>query len=280
MNLINDQHKETIKLRIDLKEYYDAVLENSPPGTLTSQTKNGHEQFMHLYYEGERRIRSGITKDANMQKQLAQKEFAQRADSILSENISILENAMAEIRPFDPDKILRSMSKSYSKLPEEYFFDREKLVTDLHLPGEEKTRILRHREWGKQAFQASTYHPEWKKHRTSRGLKMRSKSEVLIMEKLYHYGIDVRYEQVWDFGDDVLAPDFTFEGEDGQLFCWEHLGMMDDPRYAADNYRKLMKYYNHGFVMGKNLIVSFDRCGTIDMKLIDFIIQNGIIPRL
>ena len=58
------------------------------------------------------------------------------------------------------------------------------------------------------------------------------------------------------------------------------INQIDDPRYAADNYRKLMKYYNHGFVLGKNLIVSFDRCGTIDMKLIDFIIQNEIIPRL
>ena len=56
--------------------------------------------------------------------------------------------------------------------------------------------------------------------------------------------------------------------------------MMDEERYARRNYNKLMKYYRLGLVLGNNLILSFDRCGTIDMTMIDFIIRNEIIPRL
>ena len=59
------------------------------------------------------------------------------------------------------------------------------------------------------------------------------------MERLRCFGIDTRYEQTLTFGDEVIAPDFTFEGAD-----------------------------------------SFDRRGTIDMTMIDFIIRNEIIPRL
>ena len=280
MDLVKSQLEDTLKLLRDMKTQTDATLDNAPPGVLTCQKRANSEQLMHMFFEGDRRIRRGINKDEDLQRQLAQKEFAQKAAAIIEKNTRILKRAMDQMDPFDLEEIVRSMPAAYLKLPEDYFFDREHHQKSLHLSNEENARIERHRAWGKETYQASDYRPEWKKHKTSRGLKMRSKSEVLIMERLYHYEIDVRYEQEWIFGKDTIAPDFTFEAEDGQLFCWEHLGMMDDARYAANNYNKLMKYYNHGFVLGKNLVISSDLYGTIDMKLIDFIIQNEIIPRL
>lgn len=280
MDLIKAKLIEIIKLLQDMKADFDAAIANAPPGLLTFQMRGEKQQLMHMYLENGRRVRRGINRDHDMQKALAHKAFAQRAGNIAAENLYVLQNIGNQLVSLDPDEILKTMPPAYSTLPDNYFFDRENMSTILHLPEEDRIRILRHRKWGQEEYQASNYHPEWKKHKTTRGLKMRSKSEVLIMERLYHYGIDVRYEQVWDFGNERVAPDFTFEDEYGQLFSWEHLGMMNDPRYAAQNYEKLMKYYRHGFVLGKNLIVTFDRSGTIDMELIDFTIQKEIIPRL
>lgn len=280
MDWLNDRLNELVNHIRDVKHSFETVIKASPRGKLAWQKRGSQHQLFHAYYENDHRVRRGINNDIDMQKKLAKKEFAIRAEQILTENLKALESATGRTKPFDPKLIIRSMPTAYKKLPEAFFFDHDRLVSDLHLPEEQKTRILRHRDWGKQDYQASAYKPEHKKHQTSNGLKMRSKSEVLIMEKLYHYGIDARYEQEWVFGNDRIAPDFTFEDEHRQLFHWEHLGMMDDPRYAAHNYDKLMKYFRHGFILGKNLIVSFDLNGTIDMKQIDFIIQNEIIPRL
>ena len=280
MVLLKSQLENVRQILNDIKAHFDTILHDAPPGTLTWQKKGKYEQFMHMYVAHGKRIRLGITRNEEVKRQLAQKEFARKAGAIVDHNLKTMDKAIEELKPFEPEDLLRSMPTAYSKLPEDYFFNREHLVTSLHLSGEDLARILRHREWGKADYRVSNYKPEWKKHRTSRGLKMRSKSEVLIMEKLYHYAIDVRYEQEHVFGNEIIAPDFTFEAADGKLFCWEHLGMMDVPDYAAKNYRKLMKYYDFGLILGKNLIVSSDLYGTIDMKLIDFIIQNEVLPRL
>ena len=72
-------------------------------------------------------------------------------------------------------------------------------------------------------------------HRTERGDLVRSKSELVIADKLHARGIDYAYEQPL-----VLAngrtryPDFTIEDHArGVSFYWEHLGMLDDSGYRA-----------------------------------------------
>ena len=110
------------------------------------------------------------------------------------------------------------MTKAYALLPEEYFFDRDELAIDLHLEGEIQARIDRHIEWGNLEYVRSDFWKESLTMRTSRGLLVRSKSELLIVEMLYRYGIPFRYEQeLWINGKD-WAPDFTFEGADGRPF--------------------------------------------------------------
>ena len=75
-----------------------------------------------------------------------------------------------------------------------------------------------HIEWGNLEYVRSDFWKESLTMRTSRGLLVRSKSELLIVEMLYRYGIPFRYEQeLWINGKD-WAPDFTFEGADGRPF--------------------------------------------------------------
>ena len=280
MALMNDKLIEEMVFYRGLISVFDEIIERSPPGLLTSYKRGNSEQFIHLIHDKDRCIRRGITRNEDMLRALAQKEFALRARAVLAHNLQVLELASDKIIPFDPDTILRSMNRSYRNLPTEYFFDRTLLQTAIHLPGEERARIERHREWGQKPYTRSSYKQEQLKHRTSRGLMVRSKSEGLFLERLYYYGIDTHYEEVWTFGNEIIVPDFTFEGADGSPFFVEHMGMMDKTGYAGENYEKLMKYYRLGIVVGKNLILTFDRNGTIDVETIDFIIKHEIIPRL
>ena len=56
--------------------------------------------------------------------------------------------------------------------------------------------------------------------------------------------------------------------------------MMDDAKYAKRNFLKLDDYYDAGLIPGDNLILVFDSKGIMNVKVIESIIENEIIPRL
>lgn len=96
----------------------------------------------------------------------------------------------------------------------------------------------------------SNYKPEEKRHTTSRGLKVRSKSEVLITEML----------------------------PDGRVFYWEHCGLMSLKEYREHQKWKMEVYEKAGIVPWKNLIVTYDdEDGNINVGIIESEIQNKLI---
>ena len=278
--LYQDQLQEIMSHYENKIEWFIQRLASAPKGSLICQPNHGQVQFLQLYRENGKRIRRSITHNEPLKRALAQKEFARKALEILEPNVTTLRGAIEHIIPFDPDEILRSMTKGYAKLPEEYFFDRDLLSIDLHLDGEREARIGRHGEWGAREYEQSRYYEENKTVETSRGEFVRSKSEALILEQIYDAMIEVHYEQVQYINGIMIAPDFTFEGDDGRPFYWEHVGLLDQPDYARRNYDKLKRYYNAGLVPGDNLILSFEKHGKISIKQIDAIIEYEVVPRL
>lgn len=85
-------------------------------------------------------------------------------------------------------------------------------------------------------------------HRTERGDLVRSKSELVIADKLHARGIDYAYEQPLVLSDGrTRYPDFTIEDHAmGVTFYWEHLGMLDDHGYRARWDRKRAEYLENG----------------------------------
>ena len=55
-----------------------------------------------------------------------------------------------------------------------------------------------------------------------------------------------------------MLPDFTILAPDGKLWLWEHQGMMDDPQYREKYFFRHDIYVRNGFVVGKNLIFTFE----------------------
>ncbi len=80
-------------------------------------------------------------------------------------------------------------------------------------------------------------------HRTLRGEMVRSKSELLIADRLHTHNVDYVYEQPLTVGGQTRFPDFTIDdAESGMRFYWEHCGMLYDPDYKARWERKLSWY--------------------------------------
>lgn len=113
-------------------------------------------------------------------------------------------------------------------------------------------------------------------HRTSPspahplGVLVRSKSEVIVADKLTSLGISWEYEQKLPAKhdpSDFRLPDFTVSYE-GDTFYWEHLGMLSVPSYRKDWERKRKWYEDNGYL--RQLITSEDGAdGSIDAAEIE-----------
>ena len=114
-------------------------------------------------------------------------------------------------------------------------------------------------------------------HRTSRGERVRSKSEVIVADKLHQLGIEYQYE-LPHYGTDgsYRLPDFTVDDPaSGLKVFWEHLGMLSVPEYKRSWDRKLAWYASNGVLPGEGglngiLVTSEDSpSGGIDSKALD-----------
>ena len=123
-------------------------------------------------------------------------------------------------------------------------------------------------------------------HRTLRDELVRSKSELMIADRLHSNNIDYLYEQPLTLNGTTRYPDFTIEdSESGKKVYWEHCGMMMDPQYRERWNRKLNWYRENGVLPwnegeGANgmLIVTRDtEKGGISSKEIDELIKRILV---
>lgn len=131
-------------------------------------------------------------------------------------------------------------------------------------------------EWVKTPYQQNDMHSEQKIYKSCSGNSVRSKSEVLIDMALHTHCIPFRYECALQLEGAVLYPDFTIRHpENGKWFYWEHFGMMDEPMYYANVYKKLHLYTMNGIVPGIHLITTYEtKKNPLDMEKVERVIRE------
>jgi hypothetical protein len=86
-------------------------------------------------------------------------------------------------------------------------------------------------------------------HKTLRGEMVRSKSELVIADRLHSNGVDYLYEHPLTLSGRTRFPDFTYEDdESGRKFYWEHCGLLVDPIYRTRWEAKLKWYRENGIL--------------------------------
>jgi hypothetical protein len=106
-------------------------------------------------------------------------------------------------------------------------------------------------------------------YRTTRGEMVRSKSELLIAEKLHALGINYQYERFLEgtIRPGRLRPDFSFIDDAGNVLLWEHLGRLDRADYRDGWEWKRQWYSQNGYAEGRNLFTSTEE----QIRDVDFI---------
>lgn len=113
-------------------------------------------------------------------------------------------------------------------------------------------------KWKNEAYKSNPYKIEYLKYQTESGVKLRSKSEKIIADKLEKYEILYRYEPEFQMGNSTYYPDFVIRRKDGKLVIWEHLGIMDNKDYNYKAWRKIEMYQTAGFYQHSNLICTYE----------------------
>ncbi|WP_231380835.1 ATP-dependent DNA helicase [Gordonia alkanivorans] len=85
-------------------------------------------------------------------------------------------------------------------------------------------------------------------HVTGTGVLVRSKNEVILADILESMvpGQWVYEQELVGTDGTIRYPDFTIETTTGQRIVWEHLGMLDNPQYAANWQAKKHWYRANG----------------------------------
>ena len=253
-------------------------LSQYPEGELKvrRQTKNGKE-YTTFYLEmpkepGKvRRERKTISRDTERLRIMARKQYLQTLLEQLDGNIAALQETIGILENTSTGAILSALDPVIQK---EIVFQKQ---TEYRMP-EDSEEAREHLEWIKAPYVKNPKNPEHLKHRTSTGELVRSKSEVLIYEKLKEYKMASRYDSALQAGNKVIYPDFTIRRTDGKIFYWEHAGRCDLQNYRKEILWKMKEYEKIGIGQWDNLILTFDvGDGMIDLREIESIIQMKLI---
>ena len=182
-------------------------------------------------------------KDTALVKQLIQKEHINM----------VIKAAKHEAEVLKKDIIgypRHTMEKVYEALPEE----RKKYASPLILGDEEYAA-----EWLAVPFEPKPFKKDAPKFYTMKGEHVRSKSEVIIADRLYAKGIPYKYECPVLINGVVFHPDFTIlRLSDRKVLYHEHCGKMGDSGYVKDMIDRVNKYGRAQIYTGDRLFFTFE----------------------
>lgn len=110
------------------------------------------------------------------------------------------------------------------------------------------------------------------------GEHVRSKSEVIIADRLHNAGLHYHYELAYspNMGADFFYPDFTIlHPITYEQWYWEHFGKMDKEDYKLSAMEKLELFSLDGIYPGRNLIITFETSmEQLDIRYVDRLINT------
>lgn len=247
MGRLYDLTAEEIKYLDKLIEKTQESLSHAPKGTLNIDRSSGHAEY-YMRLTGSEVKRVYIAKyNLALAKALAQKDYDKKLLKKLKERRTALARCASACPPWSPDSVYYGLSK-----------ERQSLVVPVVT-----TDVQFAQEWQDTPYTGKGFADDSGSYYTERGERVRSKSEVIIANLLYHMEIPYRYEFPLKTGEKILYPDFTvLDVKRRRIIFAEHFGMIDNPEYAKNFLWKINFYAVNGIIQGKNLITTFEGTDT------------------
>lgn len=114
--------------------------------------------------------------------------------------------------------------------------------------------------WENAAYRGKGFASDAPEIYSESGIRVRSKSEKIIADKLSTLGIPYRYEyplKMRRYG--MIYPDFLLLNvRTRKEYILEHFGMMDQSDYSRNAIKKINMYAQNGYILGDNLLTTFE----------------------
>lgn len=216
----------------------ERTIKNAPKGTLRCSTSRGYFQ----YYQG----REYLNKDKKeFIKQLAQKEYFLSIKSSITKVKRNLQSLIKIYKDEELEQIYRKLSPA-----------RKAVITPIFKPIEEIVAEFEGMQYNGKEFDEQ----DITEYYTSKEERVRSKSEKIIADELFRYGIPYKYEMLIELENwnrkVTIYPDFTvLNRRTGRRWIIEHFGMMDNSTYYENAMFKLDTYEKNGILLGDGLLI-------------------------
>jgi len=236
---------------------------NDTKGRLISSKNN---KLYHVYNNEENgcEVRKYINrKNIQLARELASKSYLDNVRQILEKRLYILKELKDKFEIFEIENFYNSMPKN-----------RKELSNLVNISYQQHLKA-----WKAMPYTGLGFLENAPVIMTKKGERVRSKTEKIIADLLYDYGIEYKYECPIFINGKVYYPDFTF-------LCpytlkeiyWEHHGLMDDAKYCNKTIRKLINYEKNGIIRGENLIVTYEsEDNVIDMEWVKILIEKHLL---
>ena len=244
-NVIDKEIMELNEIMIRTQSKLTKLKTKAPSGcTLRAARHSGSNQFFVRKNSKEINGTYIKKKDRPFAELLAQIEYYEKLMIVLSQEIEELKRLqnIPETHPY-----ISAMS-NMAELKRE-------LLTIPYLSDEEYVN-----NWLLQSYERLGFKDDSNEYYTKKGLRVRSKSEIIIADTLDEYDIPFLYEKPIRLKKgEIFHPDFTILNvETRREIIWEHFGMMDDIEYRNNAFSKIREYESNGYYLGINFMWTFE----------------------
>ena len=233
------------------QNYYDKIMtelkrikKEVPDGVKLHSAKHGKTYQYYIRWNGAKKGRKYICKEKIEEaKILAQVEYFEKLSGRLQKDIKSLEQLKAKWSGDPFGWVEENMSHGKYTLINPIYYNDSCYI----------------QEWKEQIYEKKQFKEDSPELYTRQGLRVRSKSEVLIADMLDEMQIPFLYEKPLKLGAWIIHPDFTLLDIKNRCeIYWEHFGMMDDMDYRNDAFIKIRKYEENGYYQCDRLIWTFE----------------------
>ncbi len=243
---LEDELNKRLQKLITLRDKLCVDCAGLPEGRVHVVRGGKNRRNVMYYHRTEPSDKSGKyikQSEISLAKALAQREYEEKV-------IKYADREIARLKEY--------LSYDFGGLDDVYtemMVEKKSLVTPVVMTAEMMVDYMKNIEFDPLGFEPSD--PVFT---TKNGERVRSKSEIIIANMLYDYGIPYLYEYPLKDGNRIWArPDFTVVNpRTRKQYYWEHFGRMDDPNYVQKNLPKISAYYSHGIFPGENMILTFE----------------------
>ena len=255
---LNDELNERLEFLSGINSKIKEKIDNYPGGRIRiKKSKNGLYFYQSVGGSHEKYIRKN---DLNTVQRMIQRDYLEKVYKISQHEDDVIRRFIRDY----PELILE---KVIDTIPDE----RKKFINPIVIPDEQYVRL-----WMDVPYTPKGFAKDVPFFITKKGERVRSKSEMIIADKLLDNGIPYKYECPVVVGDnEIIHPDFTIlRVRDRKIIYHEHCGKMSDPGYVEDMMERSIKYSLAGIILGDRLFYTFESSKTpLDVRVLDNMIR-------